>query len=32
MTEDDMATLTPTPSLKGRNFLKELDYTPEEIG
>src|SRR4029078_3234021 len=26
-----MATLTPTPSLKGRNFLKELDYTPEEI-
>ncbi len=26
-----MATLTPTPSLKGRNFLKELDYTPDEI-
>ncbi len=26
-----MATLTPVPSLKGRNFLKELDYTPDEI-
>ncbi len=26
-----MATLTPAPSLKGRNFLKELDYTPGEI-
>ena len=26
-----MATLTPTPSLKGRNFLKELDYTPDEF-
>ena len=25
-------TMTATPSLKGRNFLKELDFTSEELG
>src|SRR4051795_10505888 len=26
-----MATMTPTPTLKGRNFLKELDFSQDEL-